>query len=885
MKSVFPEKEFNRIETILIDLFGKEEGPQRYELLKKKTDEFLKKRSGKQIRAAHSFDPAEPYKALKGKIFVIAYPDNVYTDNKYPLVTLKRTLKDWFPSIRGIHILPERTMSHYDVWPQDFYRYCDHNTAHRLIRALQESEILDGKRMVRDQFDLLLRSFLSEKLARIAGKDSEVLREMIPPILNSARNSHFNDGGFSQKTRAEVDPRFGENRHLEDLTGSFSTMLDFVVNHLDIDNDYLEEFRRGNNGGDAFLVVYRDRFRQLKADGAFDKTFRPRPFPLFTGMRKYPVSNLDGKCLTPHESAVEMNRIFTANGLEPLDERVLRFMSIYFKIENDQGLSSEDKRIFNEFEDYAASVGVDTSHFWKESQVQSRQKAINFEELPHMEALMNKLGLDIRYADIFMNDGDHIFGREFYIYTTFSESQVDINPLSTDGFSMIIDDLFHLLSSGSLAMMRMDAIKYLWKEIGCRNFDMEEGNKLIEVIRTLMKIVSPQTLPLDEINSPDPVVYSMAREGGFAYLFGQVNSVPIAFNEGTLEPLIRFNRTKSKMCPENFLPFVMLSTHDGRSVQGLGVQRSDGHVSIGQFYNLKDTVEARGGKPKFRSVPKGEIPGDTFRKVFTEAGYGQKLGNLLPLFDYPLLEKEDICRFKDKGWEESDLLEEMASLLEADVRELGGSPAVDFFIQWIVYGRTAYELCCTTRSSFSQTDSRGNSLSEEEEARRMALAQLFVLTQGQDVPAIYFNDLIGLENDRETYELTGRPRDLNRHKNRLDEMIDLVKHDPFTSLYVKKLNAILKLRAEDESFLPGEGEFSFETLRDSVFLHHPWQGKEHSLILGNIINTEVSVEIKTASLEGWTPDVLTDRFTHSVIKAEKGAFKLTLEPYGYLWLK
>ncbi|MBB6478579.1 hypothetical protein [Spirochaeta isovalerica] len=885
MTSEYPEAGFTRIKKLLIDLYGDDGGRTRFDLLKEKADAFLNSRSEKQIRDSLSFDPAKPYEALKGKIFVIAYPDNVYTDNKYPLMTLKRTLKDWFPSIRGMHILPERTMSHNDIWPQDIYRFCDHLKANLIVRKLQEDGILDDNRIISDDYESLIGKFMSESLPELAGDDMEILKKELPVILDAAWNSHFNDGGFSQKTRAVVDPRFGENRHLEDLTGSFSTMLDFVVNHLDMDNDYLEEFRRGNNDGEAFVIIYRDEYRQLKADGVLNKTFRPRPFPLFTGMRKYPVTDLDGKCLTPDECAVEMNRIFTANDLEPLDERLIRFMSIYFKIENDQGLTSEDKRIFNAFEQYAAEKKIDTSAFWEDSQIQARQKVINYKRLPDMEALMEEFGLSIKYADIFMNDSDHVFGREFYIYTTFSESQADVNPLTLDGFNMIVEDLFHLLSSGSLTMMRMDAIKYLWKEIGKKNFDMEEGNKLIEVIRTLMKIVSPSTLPLDEINSPDPVVYSMARDGGFAYLFGQVNAVPIAFNEGSLEPLIRFNKTRNEQCPENLLPFVMLSTHDGRSVQGLGVQRSDGHVSIGQFYNLKDTVESRGGKPKFRSVAKGEISGDTFRKVFTEAGYEKKLDRLSGLFDRNLIGQEDLYRLRDNDWEESDLLEEMASILDEDVRDLAGSPAVDYFIQWIIYGRTAYELCCTTRSSFSLTDSSGNTLTEDEEARRMVLAQLFVLTQGQDVPAIYFNDLIGLENDFKSFELSGRPRDLNRHKNRLDEMVDLIKNDPFTGAYVEKLNEILKLRAEDRSFAPGEGSFRFSVLSDTVFLHHPWHSGEHSFIVGNIVNREETVTLSVEELGDRVSQSLTDQISGRIYKAEEGRFQLSLEPYGYLWLK
>ena len=166
-----------------------------------------------------------------------------------------------------------------------------------------------------------------------------------------------------------------------------------------------------------------------------------------------------------------------------------------------------------------------------------------------------------------------------------------------------------------MMMMRMDAVKYLWKKIGERNFDMEEGDKLIEVIRLFLALAVPEMIPLDEVNSSDQDVYRMGSDGGFAYLFGQVNAVPAAFNSHTLKPLERLTSTMKASCPENLLLFVMMSTHDGRSIQGIGVDRSDGHVSIGEFVDLRKISEAAGGKVKYRSVPLGIVPADTFVKA------------------------------------------------------------------------------------------------------------------------------------------------------------------------------------------------------------------------------------------------------------------------------
>lgn len=61
-------------------------------------------------------------------------------------------------------------------------------------------------------------------------------------------------------------------------------MLDYVVNHLDIDNEYLERYRRGEDTGEAFIIVTPAEYEEMKVNGEISKTFRPRPFPLYTGL-------------------------------------------------------------------------------------------------------------------------------------------------------------------------------------------------------------------------------------------------------------------------------------------------------------------------------------------------------------------------------------------------------------------------------------------------------------------------------------------------------------------------------------------------------------------------------------------------------------------------
>jgi hypothetical protein len=420
---------------------------------------------------------------------------------------------------------------------------------------------------------------------------------------------------------------------------------------------------------------------------------------------------------------------------------------------------------------------------------------------------------------------------------------------------------------------------------------MEECNKLIEVIRVLLRLAAPRVLPLDEVNSPDPVVYEMGKDGGFSYLFGQVNSVPIAFNEETLGPIRSFHRTLKERCPKNLTLFVTLSTHDGRSIQGLGVDRLDAHVSIQEFYHLIEVAEKQGGRQKYRSVPVGEIHSETFRKVCIDAGLDEKKASVL--FTPESLSEGVTYKLRDSQLDRQGLLQALGAAVGEDTTNLVSVPAVDFFLEWITTGRAPYELCCTSRSSFSPESPDGKPISPEIEAARLALAQLFVLTMGQVVPAIYFNDLLGLGNDIESFMRTGQPRDLNRHKNDLSE-IDLdSSSDPFLSVYVKLINRILGARVQDPAFYPGSAEFEFKALTDKVFLNHPYARGIHSFIVGNITSSTQKVLLDVEGLGGIGPQELTGMKESGLVDSlsdeihnldTEGRLSLSLPPYGALWL-
>jgi len=889
-------KILERISTLLKEIYPPEAAERNSLFLRESLETYLRSRSGAGAETTAPETPtaesAGAYAHLDGRIFAICYPDNVNEDTAPTLQTLEKALERWFPSVNGLHLLPERPMSHGDLWPQDLFDLLAPQAAAELVRALQAAGVLDRLRRVADGFETRRRE-VEEKLLpawyRKHEADAAVPEANFCAVLlarlTAAYDSHFNDGGFSQKTRAVVDPRFGGSADLARLSERHALMLDYVVNHLDIDNELLEGFRRGENDGEAFIIVSPERYAELRALGIIAKTFRPRPFPLFTGLRKIPR----GAARDTAARVKEMNRRLQAAGCPALDPRLAAFMAMAFKLENDQGLTAADRRVLAGFREFLAERGIPEEEMFAPSEIQPQQTV--FRVGTGLGELCAAVGVSADCLKVFSCNEDEIFGEKFYVYTTFSESQADVNPAGEAGFRLVITDLFHLLSGGRLAMMRMDAIKYLWKEIGERNFDMDKGNILIEVIRLLLRLAEPRLLPLDEVNSPDPVVYAMEKEGGFAYLFGQVNAVPASFNRGSLAPLVSFIGTMKALCPPNLVLFVMLSTHDGRSVQGLGVQRTDGHVSIAEFYRLKEAILQRGGRPKYRSVPRGEIPADTLSKVCNEAGLKEERVRAL-FADGP--EREgDSLRLRGGPLARKELLEKLAAAVDRNAAELAALPAVDFFLEWAGEGRTVYELCCTSRSAFAAATPEGRRLGAEEEAARLALAQLYVLTLGQVVPAIYFNDLLGLENDLEGFENSGKPRDLNRHRSAWSEL-EAAEKEPFHRAYREKINAVLAARTTDRAFYPGSPAFEFRALTETVFLNHPYARGRHSLIVGNISDRPCSLSLSLAELSGVDNSVveelrrsgLRDALTGGAwAVSTAGKIEVKLAGYGAVWLR
>ena len=85
-----------------------------------------------------------------------------------------------------------------------------------------------------------------------------------------------------------------------------------------------------------------------------------------------------------------------------------------------------------------------------------------------------------------------------YVMTTFYPYQWDLNYANPDVFNIMVDNLLNLANHG-VDVLRIDAVPYIWKELGtsCRN--LPQVHTIVRMLRMICEVVCPGVLLLGEV--------------------------------------------------------------------------------------------------------------------------------------------------------------------------------------------------------------------------------------------------------------------------------------------------------------------------------------------------------------------------------------------------
>jgi len=193
-------------------------------------------------------------------------------------------------------------------------------------------------------------------------------------------------------------------------------------------------------------------------------------------------------------------------------------------------------------------------------------------------------------------------GKIHNIWTTFSKDQVDLNYQNHRVLRNVLDALFYYIEKGA-TLIRLDAIAFIWKEIGTECVHLPQTHELIQLMREVLHEVAPEVIIITETNVPhhENVSYfgSGDDEAQMVYNFALPPLLIHSILHGDTKTLTKWAQSltlpNNKVCFFNFT-----ASHDG-----VGLRPVKGILNDDEIDTLVTHVEDHGGLVSFRTEEDG----------------------------------------------------------------------------------------------------------------------------------------------------------------------------------------------------------------------------------------------------------------------------------------
>ena len=189
-----------------------------------------------------------------------------------------------------------------------------------------------------------------------------------------------------------------------------------------------------------------------------------------------------------------------------------------------------------------------------------------------------------------------------HVWCTFSHDQVDLDFSNPDVLLEFINIIRLYLERG-VKVFRLDAIAFLWKEIGTNCINLPQTHEVVRLIRTLIEHHTNDAIIITETNIPN-------REN-LSY-FGNANEAHMVYNFPLPPLLLHTLLTGSSKHLKTWLmsmpPAMMGTTYFNfiASHDGIGLRPVEGLLSDDEIKNLVSTVESFGAYISWRALDNGE---------------------------------------------------------------------------------------------------------------------------------------------------------------------------------------------------------------------------------------------------------------------------------------
>ena len=180
-----------------------------------------------------------------------------------------------------------------------------------------------------------------------------------------------------------------------------------------------------------------------------------------------------------------------------------------------------------------------------------------------------------------------------HVWTTFSNDQIDLNYANPDVLVEFIDIMLYYIRRGA-RMLRLDAVAYLWKELGTRCIHLPQTHQVVKLLRDVLDLIEPGALIMTETNVPHAENIAYFGTGDEAHVIYQFSLPPLllhALHSGSSRYLNAWaTDLESSPPPPNCTYLNFTASHDG-----VGLRPLEGLIPPDEINNLLDAMRERGG--------------------------------------------------------------------------------------------------------------------------------------------------------------------------------------------------------------------------------------------------------------------------------------------------
>jgi sucrose phosphorylase len=189
-----------------------------------------------------------------------------------------------------------------------------------------------------------------------------------------------------------------------------------------------------------------------------------------------------------------------------------------------------------------------------------------------------------------------------HVWCTFSHDQIDLNFRNPEVLKRMVEIIRHYLDNG-VRIFRLDAVAFLWKELGTSCLNLRKTHEIVRLLRTLIEHARGDAMIITETNIPNQENLSYFGNANEAHCVYNFSLPPLLVNTLVTGDCFYLKQWMMSMPPPQHgtAYFNFIASHDG-----IGLRPAEGLLSDDELQTLISTMRRFGGHVSYRALDSGE---------------------------------------------------------------------------------------------------------------------------------------------------------------------------------------------------------------------------------------------------------------------------------------